>query len=86
MTLLVFLISFKGYQNQELYKTSSKTNLEYRSLIETSVSDNEYTVFFRFPDSYLKIYLSCFPTTVTVIGRKCFKIRRMNCFSELIRY
>jgi hypothetical protein len=47
--VLIVLILVKGYRNQELYKFSSKINLEFRGLIEESLSGHDYAVFF--PDS-----------------------------------
>jgi hypothetical protein len=47
--VLIALISVKGYRNQELYKFSSKIDLEFRGLIEESLSGRDYAVFF--PDS-----------------------------------
>jgi hypothetical protein len=44
--VLIILISVKGYQNQELYTSSSKINLDFRSLIEESLSGRDHVVFF----------------------------------------
>jgi hypothetical protein len=48
--VLIALIALKGYRNQELYKFSSKIDLEFRGLIEESLSDRDYAVFF--PNAY----------------------------------
>jgi hypothetical protein len=47
---LISLISLKGYLNSELYKESSKINLDFRSLIEESLQGHDHVVFF--PQSY----------------------------------
>tara|TARA_Y100001934_G_C12322989_1_gene761046 strand:- start:66 stop:1493 length:1428 start_codon:yes stop_codon:yes gene_type:complete len=47
--VLIILISVKGYKNKELYTSSSKINLGFRSLIEESLPGRNYAVFF--PDS-----------------------------------
>jgi len=44
--VLIILISVKGYQNKELYTSSSKINLGFRSLIEESLQGHDYAVFF----------------------------------------
>ena len=44
--VLIILISVRGYQNKELYTSASKINLGFRSLIEESLQDSDYAVFF----------------------------------------
>jgi hypothetical protein len=44
--VLITLISVKGYQNQERYISSSKINLDFRSLIEESLTGSDHVVFY----------------------------------------
>jgi hypothetical protein len=44
--LLILLVFFKANMNSEIYKASSKINLDFRALIEESLPGNDYLVFF----------------------------------------